>query len=124
LIALKGINKRFGTVVALKDARLDVKEGEIMALLGSNGSGKSTIIKILYRQLYSPKVAELKTIKLKMHNLCTDYNQTLEDQEGQRKEITDEIFGSVGEGDFFKGPIYIHYGKHINNGKRFFATSI
>jgi ABC-type sugar transport system ATPase subunit len=53
LIALKGINKSFGTVVALKDARLDVKEGEIMALLGSNGSGKSTMIKIL-SGLYNP----------------------------------------------------------------------
>jgi len=53
LIALKGITKSFGTVVALKDARLDVKEGEIMALLGSNGSGKSTMIKIL-SGLYNP----------------------------------------------------------------------
>ncbi|MDA3845342.1 MAG: sugar ABC transporter ATP-binding protein [Vallitaleaceae bacterium] len=53
MIALKGINKSFGTVVALKDARLDVKEGEIMALLGSNGSGKSTMIKIL-SGLYNP----------------------------------------------------------------------
>lgn len=53
MIALKGISKSFGTVVALKDARLDVKEGEIMALLGSNGSGKSTMIKIL-SGLYNP----------------------------------------------------------------------
>jgi ribose transport system ATP-binding protein len=53
LIALKGIDKRFGTVIALKDARLDVNEGEIMALLGSNGSGKSTMIKIL-AGLYNP----------------------------------------------------------------------
>jgi len=75
---------------------LDVKEGEIMALLGSNGSGKSMMIKILSGQLFSPKAAELKAIKLKTHNLCTVYNQTLEDQEGQRKEIIDKIFGSLG----------------------------
>ncbi|MDA3847744.1 MAG: sugar O-acetyltransferase [Vallitaleaceae bacterium] len=78
--------------------------------------------KIFAGQLFSPKAAELKAIKLKTHNLCTVYNQTLEDQEVQRKEIIDEIFGSVGEGGFFQGPIYIHYGKHTQIGKRFFGN--
>lgn len=44
---MRGINKRFDAVVALKDASLQVQPGEIMALLGSNGSGKSTMIKVL-----------------------------------------------------------------------------
>ena len=47
MISLQGINKRFGTVVALKNARLEIRQGEIMALLGSNGSGKSTMIKVM-----------------------------------------------------------------------------
>jgi len=72
LIALKGINKNFGTVVALKDARLEVKEGEIMALLGSNGSGKSTMIKIM-SGLYSPNSGSVqiegKEVKIKS---CVD----------------------------------------------------
>ena len=59
LIALKGINKSFGTVVALKEARMEVKEGEIMALLGSNGSGKSTMIKIL-AGLYNPNKGKIE----------------------------------------------------------------
>ncbi|MBQ0026558.1 MAG: sugar ABC transporter ATP-binding protein [Lachnospiraceae bacterium] len=47
MIQMRNINKRFDAVVALKDANLNINDGEIMALLGSNGSGKSTLIKIL-----------------------------------------------------------------------------
>ena len=41
------ISKHFEGVAALTDARLDVRPGEIHALLGENGAGKSTLIKIL-----------------------------------------------------------------------------
>ncbi len=47
MLEMRNINKRFGAVVALHDASLTVGEGEILALAGSNGSGKSTMIKIL-----------------------------------------------------------------------------
>lgn len=47
LLEMRGINKTFGAVVALNNAGLEVRPGEIMALLGSNGSGKSTMIKVL-----------------------------------------------------------------------------
>ena len=47
LLEMRGIDKRFGAVVALKNASLTVKEGEIAALAGSNGSGKSTMVKVL-----------------------------------------------------------------------------
>ncbi len=43
----KGVNKRFGAVVALKSAELDVERGEVHVLIGSNGSGKSTLCKII-----------------------------------------------------------------------------
>lgn len=46
-IEARGIDKRFDGVHALKDARLDVRSGEIHALLGENGAGKSTMIKVL-----------------------------------------------------------------------------
>ena len=39
--------KRYGGVVALADGSLDVKSGEVLALMGANGSGKSTIGKII-----------------------------------------------------------------------------
>lgn len=47
MFELRAIEKRFDAVVALNGAHLQVEPGEIRALLGSNGSGKSTMIKVL-----------------------------------------------------------------------------
>ena len=41
------VAKRFGAVVALVNASLRVNPGEIVALMGANGAGKSTFVKIL-----------------------------------------------------------------------------
>lgn len=42
-----GVAKRFGAVVALKNASLQVAAGQVVALMGANGAGKSTFVKIL-----------------------------------------------------------------------------
>ena len=47
LIAARGISKQFAGVEVLRDVDLDLKRGEIHALLGENGAGKSTFAKIL-----------------------------------------------------------------------------
>ena len=47
LLELRGIDKRFPGVHALKDAQFDVRRGEVHALIGENGAGKSTLIKIV-----------------------------------------------------------------------------
>src|ERR1041384_2438899 len=44
---MRGVSKHFGGTQALIDAGIDVRGGEIVALLGENGAGKSTLIKIL-----------------------------------------------------------------------------
>ena len=47
MIAGEGIGKHFGGVTALEDASFTAEAGEIHALVGENGAGKSTMIKIL-----------------------------------------------------------------------------
>jgi sodium transport system ATP-binding protein len=47
MISVRAIKKSFGDVHALKDVSFDFEQGEITALLGGNGSGKSTSINIL-----------------------------------------------------------------------------
>jgi len=46
-VVMKGISKGFGGVKALDDVDFEVQPGEIHALLGGNGAGKSTILKVL-----------------------------------------------------------------------------
>jgi ribose transport system ATP-binding protein len=47
LLSIRGVAKRFGSVIALRSADLDVRAGEVHALMGANGAGKSTLVKII-----------------------------------------------------------------------------
>ena len=46
-LAVQGVTHRYGSRVALKDVRFEVSEGEIFALLGPNGGGKTTLFRII-----------------------------------------------------------------------------
>src|SRR6516164_2167030 len=47
VLAVNGICKRFGNVIALDDVDFECTSGEITALIGDNGAGKSTLMKII-----------------------------------------------------------------------------
>ena len=52
-VRMQGMSKRFPGVIALDHVDLEVRRGEVMALVGENGAGKSTLLKIL-AGMYTP----------------------------------------------------------------------
>jgi ABC-type sugar transport system ATPase subunit len=58
LLQLRGIQKRFGGITALRNGSLSVEAGEVHLLMGENGAGKSTLMKIVAGML-SPDGGEM-----------------------------------------------------------------
>ncbi|MGW7256056.1 ATP-binding cassette domain-containing protein [Streptomyces sp. NPDC054834] len=47
LLAMRGVSKRFAAVQALVDVELEIRAGEVVALVGDNAAGKSTLVKVI-----------------------------------------------------------------------------
>jgi ribose transport system ATP-binding protein len=67
VLSLRGISKRFGPVQANDDISIDFRAGEIHALLGENGSGKSTVLSIAS----GSQVPDSGTVEIDGHVLPT-----------------------------------------------------
>lgn len=59
VIEMNHITKKFGNFIANDDITLQLKQGEIHALLGENGAGKSTLMSILFG-LYTPESGQIR----------------------------------------------------------------
>ena len=57
LLAVEGIHSYYGSIHALKGVTLEVRQGEIVTLIGANGAGKSSTLRSI-NCLLSPKVRE------------------------------------------------------------------
>jgi ribose transport system ATP-binding protein len=85
VLVMKGIEKRFPGVLALDNASLNVRKGEVMALVGENGAGKSTLMKILtgvYRRdkgeiVYNGKPVEFTNTRQALDNGIAIIHQEL-----------------------------------------------
>ncbi|MGE6261191.1 ABC transporter ATP-binding protein [Heyndrickxia sporothermodurans] len=75
VIEMLGIRKEFPGIVANDNITLQVKKGEIHALLGENGAGKSTLMNVLFG-LYQPEKGEIrvkgKPVKITNPNIAND----------------------------------------------------
>ena len=61
LLRLVNATKRFGGTVAIHDVSFDISAGEVLALLGENGAGKSTCVKIL-AGVYPPDEGHVEVV--------------------------------------------------------------
>ncbi len=77
IVEMKNITKKFPGIVANDNVTIQVKKGEIFAILGENGAGKSTLMSMLFG-MYEPDEGEIfingKKESIKSPNDATDLN--------------------------------------------------
>lgn len=77
IVEMRHITKRFPGIVANDDVTIQVKKGEIYALLGENGAGKSTLMSMLFG-MYEPDEGEIyirgEKVKISSPNHATKLN--------------------------------------------------
>ena len=108
LLELRGVSKSFGSVQALTSVDFEVKNGEVMALVGDNGAGKSTLIKCIAGihamdegqivfdgqpvSIHSPKAAEKLGIEVVYQDLALCDNLDVVENMFLGRETHDPLF--------------------------------
>ena len=74
IISIKNLKKNYGSNHVLKDIDIDIEEGEVVVIVGSSGSGKSTFLRCL-NLLEEPTSGEIIVDGVKITNKKTDLNK-------------------------------------------------
>src|SRR5689334_3273388 len=93
VVSIRGVQKTFGSFVALAGVDLDIERGEIFALLGPNGAGKTTVISIVAGLLR----ASAGTVTVLGHDVVREYRRTRRAIGLVPQEINFDPFFSVEE---------------------------
>ena len=120
ILQIKNISKSFPGVLALNDVSIDIKKGEILAILGENGAGKSTLMKIL-SGLYKYDQGKILIDKQWFQNDVSNNNLS----EIQFNEPLDAIklgIGQVYQHFQLVGPFSV--GENITLGKEFTKNKV
>ena len=120
ILQIKNISKSFPGVLALNDVSIDIKKGEILAILGENGAGKSTLMKIL-SGLYKYDQGKILVDKQWFKNDVSNNNLS----EIQFNEPLDAIklgIGQVYQHFQLVGPFSV--GENITLGKEFTKNKV
>ena len=78
--------------------------------------------RMLAGKIYDPVDPELVNLRLKAHKLCSEYNQTSEEDVEKRQRILQELGIKLGKSVYLQGPIYFDYGCFISMGDYSFAN--
>ncbi len=87
VIEIKGLTKKFGSLIAVDNLELNVHRGDVFGFLGPNGAGKSTTIRMLL-SLIKPTKGEIKIFGMELRK--------------KRSEILKRIGAIVEKPDFYK----------------------
>ncbi|MGE0051750.1 MAG: ABC-F family ATP-binding cassette domain-containing protein, partial [Arcobacter sp.] len=91
LIDLQNISKQYDTKVILKDANFTLNQGQRIAVIGQNGQGKSTLFKIIMRQVEadSGEMAIDKSLKIEMLDQQPKFKANLNVRDAIENQLTE-----------------------------------